>query len=338
MKNKTALFVGRFQPPHLGHVITMNRILRNFKRLIVGITHKDEEGLAPKKIKEIFKEAFQDNINISFKFINGSIEEGSASLNSINFDTIISGNKKVINVLNAKGYKVVFQPRSSGLGFSSSEIRSLKNFNLSKNNSKRNTQFNLEFEELSKIKPLERVLPNHLANIERMLLKDGLMLRPIIVDNKYNIVLDGSHRYAFLLKYGYKKAPVIKVDYSDETIFVGNSLKHRFLIDKDLELNKSKIIETALNEKLLDPRTTRHFFPFRKINYPVKLEDLIPGKPIKIDFLIEKTNVQNEMDINQLYISEIDQELEILDNYVKEQMDIKSYLIDQINMMKKLKS
>ena len=90
------------------------------------------------------------------------------------------------------------------------------------------------------------------------------MLKPIIVDNKYNIVLDGSHRYAFLLKYGYKKAPVIKVDYTDETIFVGNSLKHRFLIDKDLELNKSKIIEVALNEKLLPPKNNPTFFLLEK--------------------------------------------------------------------------
>ena len=49
------------------------------------------------------------------------------------------------------------------------------------------------------------------------------------------------------------------MDYDDETIFVGNDLKHRYLIDKDLKLSKSKVIEAALNEKLLDARTTRHF-------------------------------------------------------------------------------
>jgi hypothetical protein len=251
---------------------------------------------------------------------------------------VVSGNKKSISILNAMGHRTVFQPRSVGIGFNSSEIRSLLNNNLKEHNTERNTQFNLEFEELSKIKPLEKVLPNHLANIESMILKDGLILKPLIIDKKYNIVLDGSHRYAFLLKFGYKKAPVIKVNYDDETIFVGNDLKHRYLIDKNLKLSKSKVIEAALNEKLLDARTTRHFFPFRKINFPVKLKKLIPGKLNNIDFLIEKTNIKNEIKKNLLYINEIDGELKILNNYIDEQNDIKTYLTNQVNLMKKSKN
>ena len=338
MKNKTAVFFGKFHPPHLGHIITINRILRDFNELIVAITSDSKKGLDPNQIKKIFEEAFQDNKKISFEIIKGSIEEGTASIKHLNFDTVVSGNNKIISILNKMGYRTVFQPRSTGIGFSSSEIRSLMNNNSGEDNAERNTQFNLEIEELSKIKPLEKVLPNHLANIESMILKDGLMFKPLIIDKKYNIVLDGSHRYAFLLKFGYKKAPVIKVDYDDETIFVGNDLKHRYLIDKNLKLSKSKVIEAALNEKLLDARTTRHFFPFRKINFPVELKKLIPGKLNNIDFLIEKTNIQNEIKKNLLYINEIGEELKILGNYIDEQNDIKTYLTNQVNMMKKSNS
>lgn len=338
MKNKTAVFFGKFQPPHLGHIITINRILRNFNKLIVGITSDNKIGQDPNQIKKVFEEAFQDYKKISFEIIKGSIEEGTASIDHLDFDTVVSGNKKIISILNAMGHCTVFQPRSVGIGFNSSEIRSLLNNNLKEHNTERNTQFNLEFEELSKIKPLEKVLPNHLANIESMILKDGLILKPLIIDKKYNIVLDGSHRYAFLLKFGYKKAPVIKVNYDDETIFVGNDLKHRYLIDKNLKLSKSKVIEAALNEKLLDARTTRHFFPFRKINFPVKLKKLIPGKLNNIDFLIEKTNIKNEIKKNLLYINEIDGELKILNNYIDEQNDIKTYLTNQVNLMKKSKN
>tara|TARA_B110000008_G_scaffold161818_1_gene162418 strand:+ start:87 stop:1109 length:1023 start_codon:yes stop_codon:yes gene_type:complete len=338
MKNKTAVFFGKFQPPHLGHIITINRILRNFNKLIVGITSDNKVGQNPNQIKKVFEEAFQDYKKISFEIIKGSIEEGTASIDHLDFDTVVSGNKKIISILNAMGHCTVFQPRSVGIGFNSSEIRSLLNNNLKEHNTERNTQFNLEFEELSKIKPLEKVLPNHLANIESMILKDGLILKPLIIDKKYNIVLDGSHRYAFLLKFGYKKAPVIKVNYDDETIFVGNDLKHRYLIDKNLKLSKSKVIEAALNEKLLDARTTRHFFPFRKINFPVKLKKLIPGKLNNIDFLIEKTNIKNEIKKNLLYINEIDGELKILNNYIDEQNDIKTYLTNQVNLMKKSKN
>lgn len=337
MKDKIAAFFGKFQPPHLGHIITIKRILKDFNKIIVVITndHKNE-SLDPKQIKKIFKEIFYDNKHILFKVISGSIEEGTASITNLQFDVAVSGNNKIISILGEMGYKTLFQPRSIGPGFSSSEIRSF-NIKSSKENSQRNTQFNLELIEVSKLKPLEKVLPNHLKNIENMILKDGLMLKPIIIDNKFNIVLDGSHRYAFLLKLGYKKAPVIKVDYDDETVFVGNNLKHRYLIDKDLELSKSKIIETALNEKLLNPRTTRHFFPFRKVNFPVRLEKLIPGKKRKIDFLIEKTNIDKEINKNVEYINEIDEELDILSSYVNEQKDIKTYLSYQVNIMKKIK-
>lgn len=336
MKDKTAAFFGKFQPPHLGHIITIKRILKDFNKIIIVITNdKSKQSLDTKQIKKIFEEAFEDNKNISFEVINGSIEEGTASVKDLNFDVAVSGNNKIISILDLMGYKTLFQPRSIGPGFSSSEIRSLiKDSN--KDSIKRNTQFNLEIEELSKIKPLEKVLPNHLANIEKMILKDDIMFKPLIVDNKYNIVLDGSHRYAFLLKFGYKKAPVIKVDYDDETIFVGNDLKHRYLIDKDLKLSKSKVIEAALNEKLLDARTTRHFFPFRKVNFPVKLKKLIPGKINNIDFLIEKTTIQNEIKKNLLYISEIEEESKILNDYINEQNDIKNYLTNQVDLMKRV--
>ena len=63
--------------------------------------------------------------------------------------------------------------------------------------------------------PLEKVFPEHLKNLTRMILKDKIMAAAIIADQKTRIVLDGSHRYAFLLQQGYQKAPVIYVDYDD---------------------------------------------------------------------------------------------------------------------------
>ena len=88
------------------------------------------------------------------------------------------------------------------------------------------------------------------------------MNRPLIIDKKYKIVLDGSHRYALLYSLGYKFAPVIEVDYSNESIFVGNHLHHRFLYDKKKRISKKEVINRALKGKLYNPRTTRHFFPF----------------------------------------------------------------------------
>ncbi|WP_077928372.1 ParB N-terminal domain-containing protein [Wohlfahrtiimonas populi] len=187
---------------------------------------------------------------------------------------------------------------------------------------------------MSDLKPLEKVLPSHLDNIEKMLFKDGEMRRPLIIDEKYNVVLDGSHRYAFLVKYGFKYAPVISVQYDDESIFVGNHLKHRFLKDENFVISKSEVIYRGLNEKLFDARTTRHFFPFRKIDHSVLLRDLVQGSEKDISYLLQNISIEEEILKDMNYISEIDDELAVLSSYIQEQEDVKKYLSYQIEEMK----
>ena len=121
------------------------------------------------------------------------------------------------------------------------------------------------------LKPLEMVFHHHLKNVETLVLKDSKMKKPIIIDKKNKIILDGSHRYAFLYKNGYKLAPVLEVDYLNESIFVGNHLHHRFLYDSSKKITKEEVVKRGLSGKLYKPRTTRHFFPFRKIDYPTNL-------------------------------------------------------------------
>ena len=50
---------------------------------------------------------------------------------------------------------------------------------------------------IERLKPLEKVFKYHLKNLSKLILKDGIVQTPIIADNKYGIVLDGSHRYIF---------------------------------------------------------------------------------------------------------------------------------------------
>ncbi|PIN76954.1 hypothetical protein COV17_00170, partial [Candidatus Woesearchaeota archaeon CG10_big_fil_rev_8_21_14_0_10_36_11] len=58
------------------------------------------------------------------------------------------------------------------------------------------------------LKPLEKVFPNHLSNLNNLLLRDGFVKAPLLVDKNTGIVLDGSHRYIFFLMHGYKTVPV----------------------------------------------------------------------------------------------------------------------------------
>lgn len=187
---------------------------------------------------------------------------------------------------------------------------------------------------INKLVPLEKVFSTHLKNLEQMINEDGFILKAIIADKKTGMVLDGSHRYAYFLKNGFKTVPVCWVNYEDEDIRVGSHLAHRFLIeDGEKIINKDTCINRALNGNLFEPRTTRHFFPFRKTDISLPLSKLKRSNPINIDYLIADVDISFEIAHNKRYIKEINEELEILIQYLEEVSQTKRYLTEQINQM-----
>ena len=185
-----------------------------------------------------------------------------------------------------------------------------------------------------RLKPLEKVFPYHLRNLNDMIIDSGTIKTPIIADEETGIVLDGSHRYIFFLSYGYKTVPVRFVDYNDEHIRVGSRLIHRHLIDGPINITKAEIIERGLAGNLFPPRTTRHFFPFRKnelIN--VSLEDLEKGEPVDVSNYIEDVDIQYEINHNIKYLKEIEYEFDELIRYMEEIRQTKQYLKEQIKRM-----
>ncbi len=331
MSKNVAIFLGKFQPPHLGHIRTILRIYKEYEKLIIGVT-EDKKIMSTTEVCDILNEVFADFKSIEVHKVTGIVEKGTVVIPS-GVDTVLSGNQKVLDKL-SKEYKTKFIPRTEGIGYSATELRNnsmaLKALSLSSLNIK----MSVELVPIDQLRPLEQVLPTHLSNIADMVEKDGFIKKPLIVDRKYNIVLDGSHRYAYLLQEGYLEAPVLYVNYEDETIFVGNHLKHRFLKDKTLTISKAEVIDRALNEKLYPPRTTRHFFPFRKDDFPTLLERLRKGNKRDIGYLIANVSIENEIKMDTEYILEIDEEMEVIEKYLQEQRDTKNYLLEQIEMMK----
>ena len=112
------------------------------------------------------------------------------------------------------------------------------------------------------LRPIEKINPRHYGEIEADIMKQGTMLMPLIVDKASHAVLDGSHRYAFLVKHGYRFAPVLLCEYDDESIFVGTHLGHRFEHNNSKWISKKHVRATAISGNLYEPRTTRHFFSF----------------------------------------------------------------------------
>ena len=103
-----------------------------------------------------------------------------------------------------------------------------------------------------------------------------------------------------------------------------------------LEISKEEVLRRGINGELFPPRTTRHFFPFRKnerIN--VSIDSLKKGSAIDVKKFIAKTTIQDEINHNQKYLSEIEKEFDELIRYMEEVRQTKNYLKNQILMMQK---
>ena len=102
------------------------------------------------------------------------------------------------------------------------------------------------------------------------------------------------------------------------------------------QISKEEVLRRGINGELFPPRTTRHFFPFRKnerIN--VSIDSLKKGSAIDVKKFIAKTTIQDEINHNQKYLSEIEKEFDELIRYMEEVRQTKNYLKNQILMMQK---
>ena len=190
-----------------------------------------------------------------------------------------------------------------------------------------------ELTDILKLRPLEKVFPNHLANIKQLIQRDGAIHKALIADRASGTVLDGSHRYAFLLAEGYGLAPVHWVDYQNENIRVGSRLAHRFLVGDDSPVNKRECLRRSACGELFPPRTTRHFFPFRKSDIVAPLSDLMSGMKRSIDHLLADVDVVDEIAHNRKFLAEIDEELRTLSDYIAEMVESRTYLTTQVEML-----
>lgn len=330
----TALFLGRMQPPHVGHLLTIRSLANKYDKLIIGITECEPSVMTIDNVISILRSLLPDD-NISIIHVSGSVEGGTAVINR-EFDVCCSGNLAVLSIMASKGYKIEYTERSLDSIFSGSlerqtyidsaieQIRSRTNSGL--------TEFKLI--RIESLRPIEKINPRHYLGIEREIDESGVMLRPLIVDKVTLAVLDGSHRYAFLLKHGYESAPVLLCDYDDESIFVGTHLGHRFEFDSRKWISKKHVRATAISGQLYEPRTTRHFFPFRKTDLPTELNSLNPSSPRSIDHLQPNVSREQEIASNNEYIAELQHEIGILNSYMDEQTQVMNWLKSQNDFIK----
>ncbi|MBC8488107.1 MAG: adenylyltransferase/cytidyltransferase family protein [Bacteroidetes bacterium] len=121
----TAFFPGKFQPVHLGHIITLMKIYDKYDKIIVGITEDEQKIMSQEEIKNVFENVLKHLPKFEIVLINGTIVNSTSPDNLPDFDVCVTGNPQVIDKLNKYGLKTEFIERSKGIGYSGSEIRSI---------------------------------------------------------------------------------------------------------------------------------------------------------------------------------------------------------------------
>lgn len=122
-----ALFLGRFQPPHKGHVQVIEEILKGHDMIVVGLGSSQYSGtfenpLTTEERRELFQAIFSE-LRISldpFTIVPiPDIHDDERYVDHVKnlvpaFDVVYSGNELVTRLFEEKGYKVVQVPRYNG--------------------------------------------------------------------------------------------------------------------------------------------------------------------------------------------------------------------------------
>ena len=102
---KVALFPGRFQPPHLGHVLSIMSIYDDYDYIIIGITGVEPTIMTQEQVAVTFSKIFKNSLKI--RFINLA---GKKKLEWINYipkdvNIVITANKETAEELAVRGIK-----------------------------------------------------------------------------------------------------------------------------------------------------------------------------------------------------------------------------------------
>jgi hypothetical protein len=178
----------------------------------------------------------------------------------------------------------------------------------------------MEVVPIDKLKPHEKGSALYLKLIRKELLKDGMLRYPIIADEKTLVILDGTHRWLALKSLGCTLIPAILVDACrDPGIRIGTRRIHRYQYDPNLKITADKVISAALARRLMEPKSTRHFFPFSKfqeISYPLRL--LGRRDPQDVSEYLAKTTEKKSKAAFEQWLKEISEELDFLTSARKE--------------------
>ena len=104
-----AFFPGKFQPPHIGHILTISKLLKKYD-VIIGISPDEPRVISQQKVKEIFETIFGDRLQC---YIFGDILSHYTDISIFpSFDILLTGNDAIIKWANNLNLETKKIPRS----------------------------------------------------------------------------------------------------------------------------------------------------------------------------------------------------------------------------------
>lgn len=132
----------------------------------------------------------------------------------------------------------------------------------------------LELVKIGELREHEEIDPSRLHEISRLIEADGVLKRPLAVDFRTLVVLDGVHRLNALKQRQCERAPVYLVDFLSDEIVV-------YSTDRRTIMSKDDVIKAALSGRKFPPRSTWHMIKMangrlehislieKKVRYPL---------------------------------------------------------------------
>ena len=119
-----AFFPGKFQPPHIGHIMTISKLVKEGYIVVVGITGDTPRVMSQSKVKQIFESIFFPR-DVECFVVKGRLIDYKELPCLPKFDVLMSGNDDVLEWGLRMGLAVKKISRSEGMGCSGTELREL---------------------------------------------------------------------------------------------------------------------------------------------------------------------------------------------------------------------
>ena len=101
--------------------------------------------------------------------------------------------------------------------------------------------------DIDELREHEEINPELLDKLRKEIAADGVLKLAIAVDEKTKTVIDGHHRIQALKQLGYKKIPVVLIDYMSPEIVVQTW-------KEGMKVTKEEVLEAALLGKKMTPK------------------------------------------------------------------------------------